>query len=163
MVPADEPHQLALNLHLIRCVDAGFVAWVARHQRHRAALALQALEGGFLAAPEAAAQASDALADCGRDSCTPKPGAPLMVAGWWRLKTPSADQLAALCASARLVILRTGEGSCPGVRVIGREESARGGAAEVFRLPNGRWRISWAQDARGDRPWTAPAPEEEGS
>ena len=117
---------------------------------------------GFAADPDAAAEASDALADCGRDSCTPKPGAPLAVAGWWRLKPPSAEQLTTLCAGARLVVLRTGEGACPGVRVIGHDELARGGAAEVFRLQGGGWRLSWAQDARGDRPRTAPTPEGEG-
>ena len=117
---------------------------------------------GFAADPDAATAASDALAECGRDSCTPKPGAPLGVAGWWRLKAPTADQLTALCAGARLVILRTGEGSCPGVRVVGHDALADGGAAEVFRRPDGSLRLSWAQDARGDRPWTAPAPEGDG-
>ena len=104
---------------------------------------------------------ADRLADCGRDGCTPKPGAMPAIAVWRRYKAPEPAEIAKLCARASLVVLRTGEaapGACPGVRVIGAAELARGGAAELFRTPDGRLRLSWAQDARGERPWTAPAP-----
>jgi competence protein ComEC len=30
----------------------------------------------------------------------------------------------------------------------------RGGAAELYRDGPGRWRVVWAQDLRGRRPWT---------
>ena len=85
-----------------------------------------------------------------------------MVNGWWRLKPADPAALASLCLGAHLVVLRTGEGACPGARVLGGEELRLGGAAEVFREPGGRLRISWAQDARGDRPWTALAPAPDG-
>ena len=145
-------------------VARGRDAVLLRPRSQRFGFELWARRRGYLfaAEPEAAASASDALADCGRDSCTPRPGAPPAIAGWWRLKAPSAEQLSALCAGAELVVLRTGEGTCPGVRVVGHDELARGGAAEAFRRPDGGWRFSWSQDARGDRPWTAPAPEGDG-
>ena len=133
-------------------------AVLLRPRSQRFGFELWAHRRGLAFAPEPTrAAAADALADCGRDSCTPKPGAPLAVAGWWRLKPPDAEALAGLCAGARLVVLRTGEGACPAAQVIGHDALARGGAAEVFRDAGGRLRLSWAQDARGDRPWTAPA------
>ncbi len=110
---------------------------------------------------EAEQRAADRLFDCGRDACTPKLGAAPAIALWRRYKAPAAAELERLCASARVVILRTGEaaaGACPGVRVVGAAELARGGAGEVFRDAGGGLRIAWAQDARGERPWTAPAP-----
>ena len=113
--------------------------------------------------PDAAA---DALADCGRDLCRTRPGAPLDVALWRRLKAPEEDDLARLCTpGVRLVLLRTGTapaGWCPGATALDADTLRRGGAAELWRAPGGGFRIAWAQDARGDRPWTAPAPSDGG-
>ena len=49
VVPADEPHQLALHGHLVGAEDAGLVVGVGGLQRDRGALAAQALQGRFLA------------------------------------------------------------------------------------------------------------------
>ncbi len=94
---------------------------------------------------------------CGRDSCAPGPQAPLAVAGWWRLKPATPEDAASLCAGARIVVLRTGSASsspaCAGRLVLDEDGLAAGGAAEVFREGAG-FRVRWAQDARGDRPWS---------
>ena len=119
-----------------------------------------------LRVPVDAEAAADALADCGRDLCRTKPGGPLDVALWRRLKAPGEADLAKLCTpGVGLVLLRTGTaaaGWCPGATVIDADALRRGGAAELWRAPGGGFRIAWAQDARGDRPWTAPAPSSDG-
>lgn len=109
-----------------------------------------------LAMPADLGAASDAAYDCGRDSCTPKPGAPIAVAGWWRRVPPGEEALGDLCASADVIVLRTGEGACPGKLVIGEGALTRGGAAEAWRTAPGVWRIAWSEPLRGHRPWTAP-------
>ena len=108
--------------------------------------------------PQAAA---DAAFDCGRDACTPLADAPLKVALWQRRIPIPADKAAALCQGAEVVIVRTGSALCPGRLVLNEKDLARGGAAEVYREGEG-WRVVWAQDLRGQRPWTtAPAVAEE--
>ena len=96
---------------------------------------------------------------CGRDACTPGPQAPLPVAGWWRLKPASAEDVSALCSAARIVVLRTGEPdgapACKGRLVLDEDALAAGGAAELFHDGAG-FRLNWAQAARGDRPWSRP-------
>ena len=91
---------------------------------------------------------------CNRDACMPLPGAPMKVAAWWRKRPAEPDELSALCAPAEVVVLRTGEGHCPGKLVLDGPMLARGGAAELYREPQG-WRVVWAQDLRGRRPWSA--------
>jgi competence protein ComEC len=59
-----------------------------------------------------------------------------------------------LCGSAEVVIVRTGSARCPGRLVLDAPAMARGGAAELYREPAG-WRVVWAQDQRGRRPWSA--------
>jgi competence protein ComEC len=39
--------------------------------------------------------------------------------------------------------------------VLSARDFERGGSAEFYRQPSGRWRVVWAQPLRGDRPWTA--------
>ena len=41
-----------------------------------------------------------------------------------------------------------------GVLIENEVEPARGGAAELYRQGPGQWRVVWAQDLRGRRPWT---------
>lgn len=99
----------------------------------------------------------DRLFDCGRDACTPGAASPVKLAGWWRRVPPGPDDLRRLCANAEIVVLRTGEGgsepACSGKLVLGQAALARGGSAEIYREKAG-WRIVWAQDLRGRRPWS---------
>jgi competence protein ComEC len=92
--------------------------------------------------------------DCDRDDCLPLAAAPVKVAAWWRLRAPTPGQLEVLCGSAEVVIVRTGAAACPGRLVLDAPAMARGGAAEVYRDAAG-WRVVWAQDQRGRRPWSA--------
>ncbi len=111
-------------------------------------------------ADEAAERAADARFECGRSACTPTPGAEVRVAQWWGRRLPPAEEVERLCASADLVVLRRGtapeSAACRGRLVLDEAALARGGAAELWRAPDG-WRVVWAQDLRGDRPWTAPS------
>jgi competence protein ComEC len=95
----------------------------------------------------------DALFDCGRDACTPHADTPVKLAGWWRRVPPRPEQIAGLCAGAEVVVLRTGEGSCPGVLVLGQRQLGAGGSAELYRVKDG-WKVVWAQPMRGRRPWS---------
>jgi competence protein ComEC len=115
---------------------------------------LWAQRRGFaLPGDEAAAQA--ALFDCDRKHCRPKSGPTPALAAWWSTRPPKPDQLAELCRGAAIVVLRTtiDPRPCPGALVLGPEDFAKGGAAEVYAAPRG-WRILWAQPLRGDRPWS---------
>jgi competence protein ComEC len=95
--------------------------------------------------------------DCDRWSCAPGAKAPVRLAAAWNLKRPLAPgRLEALCADAEVVILRNDvpRGGCPAPLVLTGPDFERGGAVELYRRPQGGWRIVWAQDARGRRPWT---------
>jgi len=89
---------------------------------------------------------------CNRFSCAPEGEG--MVAGWWGKKPPRPEQLAALCEGAEVVVVRAAAPTdCPGRVVLDGDDFARGGSAELYR-ERGGWRIVWAQDLRGVRPWT---------
>jgi competence protein ComEC len=78
------------------------------------------------------------------------------VAAAWNLRRPlKPGRLEALCAGAGLVVLRNDfrPQSCPAAQVLTGRDFAAGGAAELYRAGSG-WRIVWAQDVRGRRPWT---------
>ncbi|CAN5313756.1 ComEC/Rec2 family competence protein [soil metagenome] len=108
--------------------------------------------------PDEATNASDAFFDCGRDSCSPKPSAPVQVALWSRRIPADERQMADLCRSADVVVVRTGEpdsAACDRNLVLGEAQLARGGAAELWRTTGG-WRVVWSEPLRGVRPWTAP-------
>ncbi len=92
-----------------------------------------------------------ALYDCNRTRCLPKEGA--VLAGWWGRKPPTPEQMAALCARAEVVVVRATAPGCAGRLVIDAKDLERGGSAEVYREEGG-WRIVWAQDLRGVRPWS---------
>ena len=89
---------------------------------------------------------------CDRRSCAPLEDG--LIAGWWGKKSPTAEQLAALCERAEVVVVRSdAPGGCEGRLVLDRADFERGGSAELYRTPQG-WRIVWAQELRGERPWT---------
>lgn len=95
--------------------------------------------------------------DCGHWSCRTRPGAGPQVAGWWTRRKPKAQQLEALCAGAEVLVLKADvalPASCARALVLRPRDFQRGGAAELYR-ENGDWRVVWAQDLRGRRPWTA--------
>ena len=100
--------------------------------------------------------ARDAAFQCDRWSCAPQPGAPVQLAAAWNLRRPlKPGRLEALCAGSELVILRNDfrPDACAAPLVLTGKDFATGGSAELYRGP-GRWRIVWAQDLRGRRPWT---------
>ena len=101
--------------------------------------------------------ARDAAFGCDHWSCAPGPAAPIRVAAAWNVKRPlKPGRLDELCASAELVILRNDfrPESCAAPVVLTGVDFDRGGSAELYRQGPGRWRIVWAQDVRGRRPWT---------
>ncbi|WP_293678960.1 ComEC/Rec2 family competence protein [uncultured Phenylobacterium sp.] len=100
--------------------------------------------------------ARDARFECDSWSCVARPTAPVRLAAAWNVRRPLAPgRLGAMCASAELVILRNSfrPESCAAPTVLTGEDFARGGSAELYRSHRG-WRIVWAQDRRGRRPWT---------
>lgn len=93
---------------------------------------------------------------CDAWSCAPEPAAPVKLAAAWNLKRPLKDgRLEALCASSDIVVLRNAfrPETCAAPLVLTGDAFARGGSAELYREGAG-WRIVWAQDLRGRRPWT---------
>ncbi len=100
--------------------------------------------------------ARDTRFECDRWSCLPKAEAPVRLAAAWNLKRPlKAGRLEALCTGAAVVILRNSfkPESCPAPLVLTGADFAAGGSAELYRQGSG-WRVVWAQDQRGRRPWT---------
>jgi len=101
--------------------------------------------------------ARDAVYDCDRQSCAPKPGSPVRLGAAWNLKRPlPPGRLETLCARSEVVVLRNDfpQASCRAPLVLTGVDFRRGGAAELYRRTAGGWRVVWAQDARGRRPWT---------
>ena len=95
---------------------------------------------------------------CDKRTCAPQPGAPVRLALAWSRKTPDAETLSGLCARAEVVVVRGPAPArapplCADTVLLTAEDFARGGAAELYRRPDG-WRIAWAQPLRGDRPWS---------
>jgi competence protein ComEC len=101
--------------------------------------------------------ARDAAFSCDHWSCAPGVSAPLRVAAAWNVKRPlKPGRLEELCGSAELVILRNDfrPESCAAPLVLTGPDFDRGGSAELYRETTGHWRVVWAQDLRGRRPWT---------
>ncbi len=106
--------------------------------------------------PSESEVARDARFACDRWSCAPGPAAPVRVAAAWNLRRPlKAGRLEALCGAADIVVLRNDfrPEACAAPLVLTGRDVAAGGSAELYRAPSG-WRIVWAQDLRGRRPWT---------
>lgn len=107
--------------------------------------------------PQISEAARDARFSCDRWSCAPTTQAPVRLAAAWNLRRPLAPgRLEALCASAEVVVLRNAfrPQSCPAQLVLTGADFAAGGSAELYRRRDGGWRVVWAQDLRGRRPWT---------
>ena len=100
--------------------------------------------------PEAA---RDALYGCDRFACVPHPGQ--SVATWVGKKQPKLSDFDDLCAPGRLVVLRSSAPwrGCEGAFLLTAEDFAVGGSAELWRTRDG-WRVRWANELRGRRPWT---------
>ncbi|MDO8901587.1 MAG: ComEC/Rec2 family competence protein [Phenylobacterium sp.] len=109
---------------------------------------------GLGATPDAGPR--DALYDCDRWTCRPGENSPAPVAAYWSRKAPDADTLAALCASAELIVIRPSlpAHACPGKIILSGSDFERGGSVELRRSRDGVWRAQWAQDLRGRRPWS---------
>jgi competence protein ComEC len=107
--------------------------------------------------PADAEVAQQARFDCDRKGCAPVgPGRPA-IAAWWGKRPPSLERWNALCDRTDIVIYRALSAPsthCGRALVLTRADFARGGAAEVFRAPEG-FRIAWAQPIRGTRPWSS--------
>lgn len=101
------------------------------------------------------AESAAALYVCDRFSCLPQRTAPVPVAANWRRRPLTDAELLRLCASAKVVIVRSeGDASlCPGRLVLTKRDFAQGGSAELWRKTDG-WTVQWAQPLRGRRPWT---------
>jgi competence protein ComEC len=93
--------------------------------------------------------------DCTRWGCVTRAGQGTSAAGWWTRRAPKPRQLADLCR-ADVVVLK-GDWPCEADLVLRPADFARGGSAELYRSGNG-WRIVWASELRGTRPWTRPPP-----
>ena len=107
--------------------------------------------------PQETAAPRDQVFACDHWSCVPGPTAPYRVAAAWNVKRPlKPGRLDEICATAELVILRNDfrPESCAAPGVLTGTDFDRGGSAELYRLQSGAWRIVWAQDRRGRRPWT---------
>ena len=98
----------------------------------------------------------DTRFSCDAWSCAPLAAAPVQLAAAWNLKRPLKEgRLEELCSGADIVVLRNDfrPESCRAPLVLTGSDFAKGGSAEVYRRGTG-WRIVWAQDLRGRRPWT---------
>ena len=112
-----------------------------------------------LAEPADPEAARDERYDCNRRECLPLAAGRPRLAAWWVRRTPGSRQTAELCQGADIVVVRGAlRFACAAPVVLTGADFARGGSAEVFRVKGG-WRVDWANDRRGRRPWTrAPLP-----
>lgn len=95
--------------------------------------------------------------DCDHWSCAPTAAAPVKLAAAWNVKRPlKPGRFAELCANAEVIVLRNDvpPQTCPDRLVLTGADFARGGSAELYRDRGGGWRVVWAEDLRGRRPWT---------
>lgn len=102
--------------------------------------------------------ATSSLYACDRRICAPAAGAPIRLSLAWSRRTPDAETLSGLCVRSEVVVLRGPAPAripplCADTVLLTAEDFATGGAAELYRRPDG-WRIAWAQPLRGDRPWS---------
>lgn len=133
-------------------VRDGGEAILMRPEARRFAADLWARRRG-LAVDEDPEAVRDARFACDRFACLPTGDDDIAV--WAGRKPPRRAELAELCAPGRLVILRSsyvGEG-CEDAFLLSADDFARGGSAELWRRGEG-WAVIWANDLRGDRPWT---------
>ena len=92
---------------------------------------------------------------CDRRRCLPTTRRPAIAASFTR-KPPGAEMWRALCAGSDFVLVRSAAPApCPGARVLDPVDFARGGSAEIYPDGRGGWRLVWAAERRGRRPWTS--------
>ncbi len=113
---------------------------------------LWARRRGLLPAPE---EAREADYDCDRWSCAPRRNGegPPIAAIFTRRASTIEKKAPLFCDWAEVVVIRGEAAPCPHSLTLTEADFARGGSAELYRTANG-WRIVWAQDLRGQRPWT---------
>jgi len=130
----------------------GGEAILLRPEARRFAADLWARRRG-LAVDEDAEAVRDARFACDRFACVPTGDDAIAV--WAGRKPPRPAGLAELCAPGRLVVLRSGYAGlgCEESFLLAADDFARGGSAELWRRGEG-WAVVWANDLRGDRPWT---------
>ena len=99
-----------------------------------------------LALPAGADAAQVKAFDCDRSGCASLGAARPAPATWRSTRTPKSKRLAALCAHADILVTRSpvSSGECRAPLILGPDDFARGGAADVYASPLG-WRIDWAQ------------------
>ncbi|HEV7228408.1 ComEC/Rec2 family competence protein [Brevundimonas sp.] len=92
---------------------------------------------------------------CGRTDCRPA-GEAVGPALLWGRRAPEIERLAAACAAAEVVAVRTAidvlPPECASRLVLDGRDFAERGAVELWREGDG-WRALWVADLRGDRPW----------
>lgn len=142
-------------------VQDGRTAWLVRPKVKLFAADIWSRRRGFALEDDAAAR--DRPFDCDRRICGAQTlgGSRLVV--WWIRRTPQGEELDELCHGADVVVIRaTGvvpSAACGGKFMLTGEQFARGGSAELYRSGAG-WRVAWAQDVRGARPWSASGSDE---
>ena len=112
---------------------------------------LWARRRGLVAAEEAA---RDVSYDCDRWSCAPRRGSadPAVAAIFTRRASTIEKKLPLFCDWAEVVVVRGQAPPCPKALTLTEADFQRGGSAELYRTAQG-WKIVWAQDLRGQRPW----------
>ncbi len=105
--------------------------------------------------PSEGSAARDVAFDCDRWSCAPRQGSadPKVAAIFTRRASTIAAKQPLFCGWAEVVIVRGSAEPCRNALTLTEADFARGGSAELYRSPSG-WRVVWAQDLRGQRPWT---------
>jgi competence protein ComEC len=105
--------------------------------------------------------ARDALFDCDRKGCAPKPGTFPAIGTWWSTRPPPAGRIEALCQVSQVISVRAEierPPDCAGKLFLMPADFAAKGAAELF-ADHGKLRVSYAEPIRGRRPWSGAAEE----
>jgi competence protein ComEC len=105
--------------------------------------------------------ARDALFDCDRKGCAPRPGTFPAIGSWWSTRPPPPGRIEALCAVSQIVTTRAAidpPPKCAGKLLLTPDSFAENGATEVF-ADHGKLRLSFAESIRGHRPWTGSSEE----
>lgn len=100
-------------------------------------------------------EARDSGYDCDRWSCAPRQGGsdPRLAAIFTRRASTIERKQPMFCDWAEVVIVRGAAQACPAALTLTEADFARGGSAELYRTASG-WKVVWAQDLRGLRPWS---------
>lgn len=105
--------------------------------------------------PSEGEAARDAGYDCDRWSCAPRQDSedPRIAAIFTRRASTIEAKQPLFCQWADVVIIRGGAPPCDKALTLTEADFAKGGSAELYKTSSG-WRIVWAQDLRGQRPWS---------